>query len=295
MLPCLGGALLSGIAVMLCIRLVLIRKDLKKLVLSLEECLAEDTNTLLSTASRDRTVRFLASRLNGQLSLLRQQRRRYQDGDRELKEAITNLSHDLRTPLTAACGYLELLEDEEMSDSAKRYLSYIEKQTEAMRRLTQELFSYSTILSEETQLSLEPVELKGALEESLASFYAAFTQRGLTPEIRMPEGPVWRRADPNALARVLGNLMGNALKYSGGDLTILLEETGRITFSNRAPGLDEVQAGRLFDRFFTVENAKNSTGLGLSIAKELTERMGGAVSARYEDGWLYVVLSFPPV
>ena len=100
-----------------------------------------------------------------------------------------------------------------------------------------------------------------------------------------------RELDRAALARVLGNLLNNALKYSGGDLDVVLEEAGAITLSNAAPGLDEVQVGRLFDRFYTVESARSSTGLGLSIARTLTERMGGTIAARYGQGRLYVVLS----
>ena len=92
---------------------------------------------------------------------------------------------------------------------------------------------------------------------------------------------------------MLGNLLNNALKYSGGDLDVVLEADGTITLSNAAPGLDEVQVGRLFDRFYTVETGRRSTGLGLSIARSLTERMGGAITARYEDGRLSVVLRFP--
>ena len=91
---------------------------------------------------------------------------------------------------------------------------------------------------------------------------------------------------------MLGNLLNNALKYSGGDLDVALEPDGAITLSNAAPGLDEVQVGRLFDRFYTVESARHSTGLGLSIARSLTERMDGTVSAQYEDGRLIIRLCF---
>ena len=82
------------------------------------------------------------------------------------------------------------------------------------------------------------------------------------------------------------------MKYSAGDLTVTLEETGPLLF-NLAPGLDQVAAGQLFDRFYTVEAARNSTGLGLSIAKLLTERMGGTIAATYGNGRLTVTLSFP--
>ena len=108
--------------------------------------------------------------------------------------------------------------------------------------------------------------------------------------MRLPEEKVERLLDPAAVNRVLGNILTNALKYSAGDLEVTLEESGRLTFSNSAPGLDPVAAGRLFDRFYTVEAARNSTGLGLSIAKELTQRMGGEMGAELHGGTLTVWL-----
>ena len=92
---------------------------------------------------------------------------------------------------------------------------------------------------------------------------------------------------------MFANLLSNAVKYSNGDLEIVLSETGEIAFSNSAARLDSVQVGRLFDRFYTVESARNSTGLGLSIARHLTEQMGGTIGARYEDGRLSVLVTLP--
>lgn len=161
-----------------------------------------------------------------------------------------------------------------------------------MKRLTEELFRYSVVVSEEN-LAREPVDLRRAVEEALLSFYGALEGRGIEPQVRLPETPVIRQLDPAAVNRVLGNILTNALKYSAGDLEVTLEERGRLTFSNAAPGLDPVTAGRLFDRFYTVEAARNSTGLGLSIAKELTQRMGGSIGAALHSGTLTVWVEFP--
>lgn len=103
-------------------------------------------------------------------------------GDRELKEAVTNISHDLRTPLTAICGYLELLEHEDKSEAAEKYLAYIGERAEAMRRLTEELFCYSVVLSPDSEPETGPGDLRAALERSLAGFYPALTERGITPD-----------------------------------------------------------------------------------------------------------------
>ena len=270
-------------------KVALLRHGIKGLRRDLVERRGQETNTLLSLPCRDRELRRLASALNDELRALRQERLRYQQGDKELKEAVVNISHDLRTPLTAISGYLQLLQGQDLPPDAQRYLEQIESRTESMKRLTEELFRYSVVVSEEN-LAREPVDLRRAVEEALLSFYGALEGRGIEPQVRLPETPVIRQLDPAAVNRVLGNILTNALKYSAGDLEVTLEESGRLTFSNAAPGLDPVAAGRLFDRFYTVEAARNSTGLGLSIAKELTQRMGGEMGAELHNGRLTVWL-----
>ena len=280
---------LALVALGLGLKVALLRHGMKALGRDLVERRGQDTNTLLSLPCRDRELRRLASALNQELRALRQERLRYQQGDKELKEAVVNISHDLRTPLTAISGYLQLLQGQDLPPDTRRYLEQIGGRTQAMKRLTEELFRYSVVVSEEN-LAREPVDLRRAVEEALLSFYGALEGRGIEPQVRLPETPVIRQLDPAAVNRVLGNILTNALKYSAGDLEVTLEESGRLTFSNSAPGLDPVAAGRLFDRFYTVEAARNSTGLGLSIAKELTQRMGGSIGAELHGGTLTVWL-----
>lgn len=292
MLPwLLCGALLMAVLA-LCVKVFLLHRAMDEITERLGEHLSSDTNVLLSLSSRDRHARRLAADLNRHLRRLREQRRRYQSGDRELKEAVTNISHDLRTPLTAICGYLDLLEREEKSSAAERYLTLIAGRAEAMKQLTEELFRYSVILSAQ-ELALEPVDMVAALEESVAGFYGPLSERGIEPQISLPEEPVVRQLDRSLLSRIFGNILNNALKYSGGDLQIVLTGDGTVTFANAAPGLDEVQVGRLFDRFFTVEAARNATGLGLAISRTLVERMGGTIDAQYDAGTLTIRVRLP--
>ena len=283
--------LLGLLVVMLTIKVVLLRKSARVLRQELLRRRNEETNTLLSLPSRDREMRLLTSTLNQELRSLRQDRLRYQQGDRELKDAVAGISHDLRTPLTAISGYLELLKSQKLPPDATRYLEQVENRTQSMKRLTEELFQYSVAASTE-KLELQPVDLGRALEETLLAFCEALESRGITPEIHLTEKKVIRYLDPGALNRVLGNLLTNALKYSPGDLSVTLDESGRIAVSNSAPQLDPITTGRLFDRFYTVEAAKNSTGLGLSIAKSLTERMGGRIWAEFSQGRLTLLVEW---
>ena len=280
-------------ALFLLLYLLALRHSIREVAEELEEKLQTDTNTLISISTGDKAVQALASQINRQLQALRKERLKLQTGNDELTAAVTNISHDLRTPLTAICGYLDLLDQEPQSEKAARYLAVVRERTGAMRCLTEELFRYSVITATADTLETEAVCLNDILEQSLAAFYGALTARGITPEVHMPEEKVVRQLDAAALRRVFGNILSNALKYADGDLTVSLLPDGAVTFSNRAPSLSRVQAERLFDRFYTVETARNATGLGLSIAKLLVERMGGVITAQYEDGRLHIRTAFP--
>lgn len=286
-------AVLALTVLVLGLSLLSLRRALREVVEELEEKLAADTNTLITLSTGDRAVRALAARINTQLHALRAERLRLRNGDRELKAAVTNVSHDLRTPLTAICGYLDLLEGEEHSADGRRYLAVIRERTEAMRSLTEELFRYSVLTAPEEALRQEPADLRAVLEQSLAGAYQVLAARGITPEIRLPEGPVTRRLDAAALRRAFDNLLSNAAKYSDGDLAVTLTPEGTVRFTNHAGKLGRVQAERLFDRYFTVETAGDSTGLGLAIVRSLTERMGGTIRAEYRDGILEISVAFP--
>ena len=291
MLPWIICGILAVVIVILAIKIRMMQKSMDEICSCLSEHLSSDTNQLITVSSSDKHVRHLASEIAKQLTELRRQRRQYINGDRELKEAVTNISHDLRTPLTAICGYLELLEAEEMTDNTRRYVEQISNRTEALKALTAELFRYS-VISSVSALSYEKVNVGRVLEETLISFYGAFEQKNITPNISLPDITVFRSLDKFALSRIFENIVSNAVKYSDGDFAATMTYTGEITFSNTASELSSVDVGKLFDRFYTVDSARKSTGLGLSIAKLLTERMGGRISADYKGNMLSITLSF---
>ena len=284
------GMLLMIIFVLLA-KVYFLRKSAQEISEAFHDRLTADTNTLIDISTRDPYMRQLAADINMQLRLLRKQRQKYLTGDRELKEAVTNISHDLRTPLTAICGYLDLLGKEDKSENTARYLSLIENRVDAMKQLTEELFRYSVILSTE-EMAMETVHINGVLEESIAAFYGALTNRGIQPDIRITENRIERQLNREALGRVFSNILNNALKYSDGDLEVFLHDDGEIIFSNTASRLNEVQVGKLFDRFFTVEAARNSNGLGLAISKTLVEQMGGSISAELTNNKLIIYIRF---
>lgn len=284
--------LLSLTVVFLAVKLYLIKRTTKEIEHSFKEKLRQETNTLIDVSYRDKDMVSLADTLNKDLARIRELRHRYNQGDIELKNALANISHDLRTPLTAICGYLELLEETEKSDEVKKYLDIIEHRTKSLKQLTDELFKYSIVNSPEEKLKSEKISLNSALEESIAEYYVALQKRNITPEIKITDKKIERTLDKMALSRILSNILSNVVKYSDGDLEISLNDSGEIIFSNTATGLDEIQVAKLFDRFYTVSDARTSTGLGLSIARTLVERMNGEISASYTNSRLVICIKF---
>lgn len=277
------------ISVLLVLKLYMMKKDLNNLSIELRNNLESDTNNLLTVSTYDRNVRKLATEINIGIKRLRYHRRKYMSGNQKLMDSITNISHDIRTPLTGICGYLELLKDENDITVIKSYVSLIQNRVDCLKQLTEELFCYSMVTSS-WQITQEKVVLNKALEENLLAFYGAFKKQNIEPVIEIPDTFILCNIDLPAFNRIVSNIISNVLKYSDGDLYVKLHADGLITFTNSASNLTPVIVERLFDRFYTVETGQNSTGLGLSIAKTLVEQLGGKIQATYRDKNLTISL-----
>lgn len=284
------AGILAGICILLSIKIYLLRRSAREILSQLDMILSEDTNAVIGITSSDKEMRRLADGLDRKLRQIRREQLRYLNGDRELKEAVTNISHDLRTPLTAIMGYLEMMKRIDKPEQLDYYLKIIEGRAVAMKQLTEELFRYSVILSNSGLGEPEETSVGAVLEDCIMSYYAALSERGIEPVVELTEEPVIRKLDKAALSRVFANLMNNALKYSDGDLYVSLTAQGVVTFSNTARALTQTQVERLFDRFYTVEAARSATGLGLSIARSFVEQMGGSITASLDSGRLSITV-----
>lgn len=279
--------------IFLLIHLFLLKRDLKEITKQIKEKLTSDTNTPISISSNDKSLQKFVLEINKELYLLRKETLNFKNKNDKLKVATTNIAHDLRTPLTAICGYLDLLEKEEDIEKIKKYFAIIRKRTDSMCQLTEEFFKYSLIFSTTDDLKKDEVILNNILEESIAGFYASLKLKNIVPNIEISENKIKRRLNPLALKRIFDNILNNAVKYSSKDLSISLKENGEIIFKNYAENINLIEVETLFDRFYTVESSTKSSGLGLSIAKYLTEKMGGEIRADYKNNELIIKVYFP--
>ena len=280
------------------VKIVLLRRGFDELTENIEDQVNGKTQIPVTLTTSDPHARRTAETLNRELVNLQNERNEYIDGNRKVAEAVTSISHDIRTPLTAINSYLDLMDDETDEEVKKQYLERIKNRTLSLSDLADELFKYSTSTDQskypvnENSSSSEAIDICRVLEECMLSFYAAFTDRGIEPQIEIPEHPVYVVCDTKSANRIFENIISNALKYADDAFIVKLDDSATATFSNPAPDLTPVSAAKLFDRYFTVNEGSESTGLGFSIAKELISRNEGSIDANLVDGVLTISVNF---
>lgn len=276
------------ICIFLAVKLYVIKQSIKEIEKSFSKILRTDTNNIIAISSSDKDIKNLTINLNNNLLELRGQKLQYKNGNQELKKIITNISHDLRTPLTAIKGYVDLIEQEKLSNNQKKYLKVIQKKSNELTELTGQLFEYTKLMDIDVKIKKEECCINEILEETLVSYYSIFKEQNIIPSISICSTKVYKIVNKISIIRVFENILSNVVKYSNGDLKVEMQENGTITFSNKATSLDETTVQKIFDRYFSVENAKESTGIGLSIAKQLVELNNGSIKAKYVNGYLII-------
>ena len=282
---------LSILVITLVLRVVTTNIEIRNIIRDLEDITEKDTNILLTTSSGDKSIKSLVDSFNKELKKLLSIKREYSKGVFDVKNSAENIAHDIRTPLTVIKGYVDLLEEEDLSEEGKKCLEIIKGRTRYMKEMTDELF-LSLSMKSRGVLSLSDIDAKSVLEEALVSFYNEFKKKGMTPSIITPNDKVILKADSKALYRVYSNIISNALKYGEGEFNVEMDEKGNTIFSNYAPNMDSVEANKLLDRYYTISDAKASSGIGLSISNEILQEMGGELKVRLDNKRLYISIIY---
>ena len=287
-----------GLLIVLCaillFRLAMLEKDLRSGAGQLKDRRETASGAPLRLAAPNASAEALLAQVNALLRQGEDERAAFREREKVLRQQITNVSHDLRTPLTSIRGYLQLMEDESLSEEErKRCLAVVEERSRVLQDLIAAFYDLSRLEAGEYAITREKVDLREVLSELLAAFYSDLEAK-FRVEVDLPEGlsPVW--GDRAALTRVYANLIRNALDHGEGILTVAAGETaeGVETRFENGGEVGEEDLPHVFDRFYTSDQTRSgrNTGLGLAIVKALTEQMGGRVRAERSSGGFAVVI-----
>lgn len=290
--------ILSVLVIIFLIRLLSMKKELKNITKQLEDYNMRKTNKKVDITLLDRNIENMATEINNLIALHAQSNIEKKSAEKELKQAVANMSHDLRTPLTSILGYIQLMESPEATEVEKKeYLAIAKDRTKRLQILINDFFELSVIESVDHSLKLESLKINGIVEEIVINLYNQFNEQQIVPSIEIPKEEINIIGDESAIKRIIENLLVNAIKYLSGSVTISLDKTDidvNLTISNDVNDLTENDVELIFDRFYTADKTRSGkgTGLGLSIAKSLMEKMNGELSAELIEGWLYVSCSW---
>lgn len=270
-------------------------KDICRQLRFLQEC---DSNMLITTEMKKGHIGELVELLNTLLKERKKERADYQKKEQMIADIYTNLSHDIRTPLTSLDGYFQLLEETQEENDRKRYIQIIQERIESLKEMLEELFTYTKLQNGTYELKLEPQNVGQILKETVFSYYDDWAEQEISPQFEITEEPVWIRGNKQALRRTIQNIIKNGLDHGNKEIRIQLsrnEKQMELVFQNKIEPGEQIDISRVFERFYKADKArsKSSTGLGLSIAKGFVEKMHGEIAAEIKEDWFCIKISFP--
>lgn len=264
--------------------LIAYRRQVKNTCRYLAFLKEKETNLRLRGELPFAELNELADQVNEVLDTTQKLQQEAKHGENNLKEAITNISHDIRTPLTSLDGYFQLLSKAETEEERQQYISVIRGRIESLKSMLEELFTYTKLQNESFMLELEQVDFKKCVCDTLFSFYNDFSDHGISPEVELCEERVVIRGNRDAVQRLIQNVLKNVLEHGSDAVQIGLILVGtEVCFfcENKVEHPEKIDISQVFSRFYRADPArtKSSTGLGLAIAKGLTEKMNGSMKA----------------
>lgn len=292
------GGLLLLVAAVLFVRLFQYKKQLRSFAARLVERKSADMNQPVTVDYFDKDVVALADALNEYTDLIKQQTANLEGDRRQLKQVIAGISHDFRTPLTAAKGYMQMIEKSgQLDEKNAEYMQIAIEKTNYLKELSDTFFEVSAIEANTEPVQLEVVHLTNLLSELVMGQYEWIQERKLDTDFQIPEKDIIIESNAKLLSRIIENLFSNAKKYAVSRLQFTLTQSDDgfvITMSNDMEVSEDFDISRVFEAFYR-ETARHSegTGLGLYIVKCLADKLGMTVSADTQNTMFIMQLHLP--
>ncbi|MBE5929920.1 MAG: HAMP domain-containing histidine kinase [Lachnospiraceae bacterium] len=285
-------------AIVLCFILIFYRRQVKFTCRQLAFVKENDTNMRLQSQGGFPELDTLRQEINEVLAQTKELNRETLRGEERFKETITNISHDIRTPLTSLDGYFQLLQETEDEEERARYVAIIKERISGLKEMLEELFTYTRLQNKSYELPTESVDFGKCVYETVFSFYDEFKKRNIEPEVEFTEDACPVQGNKEAFRRILQNILKNALEHGKNRFALCLEkEDGYVRFvcENEVERPGEINAEQVFERFYKADSARThtSTGLGLSIAKNFTEKLNGTIEANLDGKEFRITVEFP--
>lgn len=294
-------SLLLVVMIILIIRLWLYRKQIKHISEELSIIAEEDTNYRLSSCCAIGKTEEIIQKMNQMLVRHREMEVKLKRENTAYRESITSISHDIRTPLTSAKGYIQMMQGKEVSqEKREEYAAIVERRLDDVKDMLNQLFEYARIEAGEMAWETEVLNAGNLFAETLSMFYDDFSKRGCEPEVEITQQPCHIYGDRHAFVRIVENLIKNALVHGKGGYGMSLQcEEGNVVLrvSNKTDSIEEKEIERIFDRFYTTDQSRSrkTTGLGLAIVKKFAEQMGGTAEAALDGDRFTVTVRIPAV
>ncbi len=289
--------ILAGIIILQSIIMWKYQRQVKDICRQLAFLMKHDSNMLIHREFGLGGIGMLSDRLNDLLELRRKEKQYYQEKETLIADTYTNLSHDIRTPLTSLDGYFQLMEACENVEEQRRYLNIIHERIHSLNEMLEELFMFTKLKNESYRLELTSCCINRILKETVFSYYDDWVRREIQPDIQITEEQLYIDGNKQGLSRIIQNVIKNGLDHGEKKIRIVLKrEQNRavLRISNQVTASEQIDIEHVFDRFYKADAArsKTSTGLGLSIAREFVRRMNGEIGAKIEENEFIVEMSF---
>lgn len=276
------------------VRLLLLKKELKRVT---KEMKNNSGNESMNMDFIDRDLQNMITEVNALYDQIMHIKAESKDEERKIRESISMISHDMRTPLTSVIGYLQVAQraDNEVEKNANIEIAL--ERARYLNDLINDFFEISLIESEQVDINIERVNLSETICEEILVESPEIDKKGIVPLFEQSDRDIYIRADRKKLSRIMQNLISNAVKYSDGRLEFKIEdnETSGVSLRIITDSSAAVDTDKIFDRFYQSDSSrsKGGAGLGLYICKSFVEMMDGTISAKQDGKTLDIMLTFP--